>query len=379
MKCVYLLGAAGSIGQQTLEVIEKHPKQFLLVGCSLSHNQAMNVSILDRHPVEICCLRTPDERHFYQERYPNTHFVFGEKGLLELAEYPKPGILVNALSGSAGLHPTVRAIQAKKDIALANKETLVMAGDLIIPLVEQHKVNLLPIDSEHHAIWRLLEDTAIHEVHSITLTASGGAFRHVNRDDLSKVTIEEALQHPNWKMGAKITIDSATMMNKGLEVIEAHHLFKLPFDRIQTVLHEESLVHGIVTFKSGKTQLFMGPSDMKIPIYDALSYPNKPVYSHSIIAHCLSFKPMDVKRYPLLKLAYEVGEKGGLLPTVMNAANEAAVKLFLAKRIPFLAIESIVFQTVSSFRNVEKINLDLIIKTDYDIQKSLWDAYPEVR
>jgi len=375
MKDIFILGAAGSIGQQTLDVISAHIDQFRVVGYSLGKNKDVNQMILDHYPVEICCLRDSSEITEYQKRYPRVQFVFGDQGLIEVAQYPKKGILINALSGSSGLLPTVKAIMSGKDIALANKETLVMAGEIITSLVEKYNVRLLPIDSEHSAIWQLLEHEDINQIDTITITASGGSLRDYPREALKNVTVEEALKHPNWKMGAKITIDSATMMNKGLEVIEAHHLFGLPFDRIKTILHYESWVHGMITYKDGTIKASIGPSDMRIPIYYALAYPKRDDNKKTVHLDQLTFSPMDFERYPLLRLAYHVGQEGGLLPTVMNAANEAAVKLFLANKISYLQIEQIVIETINAFNNVDKIDLEMIINTDKRIQKSILDAY----
>jgi 1-deoxy-D-xylulose-5-phosphate reductoisomerase len=375
MKRIYILGAAGSIGEQTLDVISQMPDAFQLVGISLSTDHYKNQSILDRFQVEICCLRVSDDLPFYEHKYPNVQFVIGDQGLLDIASYPKSGILVNALSGSAGLKPTMRAIESGKDIALANKETLVMAGDLVIEAIQKYGVKLLPVDSEHSALWQTLKGESMDDVLKIIITASGGSLRHLDRSQLDNVTLSDALKHPNWSMGAKITIDSATMMNKGLEVIEAHHLFGLPYDQIETILHDESVVHGFVAFKDGTMKASLSVSDMRIPIAYALHYPNRVDYPHHLELSNLSFKPMDFDRFPLLKLSYEVGKTGGLLPTVMNAANEAAVKLFIHGDISFLEIESIIVQTVQNHHHILHPTLEEIIETDRSIQKHITDVY----
>lgn len=375
MKHLYLLGAAGSIGLQTLDVIEKDPSSFKLVGVSLSQHDAINDTILNRFNVEIACLRHHDQLIRYQQKYPQIRFVSGDEGLIILASYPKQGLFINALSGSVGLMPTVRAITSGKDIALANKETLVMAGDLINELVESYHVNLYPIDSEHSAIWQVLKGESVLDIDHLVITASGGSFRDLSREQLSHVTIDQALQHPNWSMGSKITIDSATMMNKGLEVIEAHHLFHLPYEKIKTVLHRESVVHGLVYFNDGTIKASLSLSDMRIPIAYALYYPHRTNYPHHLDLQDLHFSPMDFKRYPLLDLAYRVGEEGGLLPTVMNASNEAAVKLFLQGKIAFLDIERLVIETVQSYKNQHHPTLQTIIQTDQDVQEELFRRY----
>ncbi|PKK86749.1 MAG: 1-deoxy-D-xylulose-5-phosphate reductoisomerase, partial [Tenericutes bacterium HGW-Tenericutes-8] len=317
MKQVYLLGASGSIGVQTIDVIRKYHNEFKLIGVSFGNrNEAYTHDVIKHLKPEIVCLRDETKLASYQETYPNTVFVCGDSGLLTLAAYPKRGLLINALMGSIGLKPTVIAIKNHKDIALANKETLVMAGDLINGLVDKHQVKLLPIDSEHNAILQALQGEDIKDIQSITITASGGSFRDLKRTELKAVTKQDALKHPNWSMGDKITIDSATMMNKGLEVIEAHHLFKLDYDNIKTIIHKESIIHGMVTFKDESVKAVLGYPDMRMPILYALSYPNHyPLETKALdlgLLGNLTFKPMDYERFPLLKLAFEVGRKGGL-------------------------------------------------------------------
>ena len=375
MKHIYLLGATGSIGQQTLDVILKHPNQFHVVGLSLGTSMTTNELILESIQPEICCLRYEKQYAYFAKKYPNITFVYGDQGLIDVASYPKEGLFVNALSGSLGLEPTVAAIKTKKTIALANKETLVMAGDLIKSLVKEYGVALYPIDSEHSALWQLIQGEDVSSVKKMVITASGGSLRYLKREELSGVTIEQALAHPNWKMGAKITIDSATMMNKGLEVIEAHHLFDLPYESIETVLHDESVIHGLVYFNDGTIKASISPSDMRIPIQYALFYPNRQPFESTFELKDMHFKPMDYDRFPLLKLAYEVGKKGGLLPTVMQAANEAAVHLFLNQKITFTDIETIVFQTVQTFNNIQHPSLELIIQTNQMIQQHVMDRY----
>lgn len=375
MKNLYLLGAAGSIGMQTLDVILEEKDAFNLIGISLGSNDELNHTILKTHQPKIVCLRTPETLVDYKEQYPNMRFVYGDEGLLDIAKYPEKGLFINALSGSSGLMPTVFAITSGKDIALANKETLVMAGDHIKQLVAKHHVNLYPIDSEHSSLWQLLRGEDIHEISSLIITASGGSFRDLPREALKTVTIEDALKHPNWSMGKKITIDSATMMNKGLEVIEAHHLFDIPYDKIHTVLHNESIVHGMVSFIDGTVKASLSTSDMRIPIRYALHYPKRISHPTSLSLTSLNFKSMDFERFPLLALAYEVGKQKGLLPTVMNAANEAAVTLFLKSEISFLMIEDIVIQTVKEFINVLEPSLELIIETNHKIQHMVLDRY----
>jgi 1-deoxy-D-xylulose-5-phosphate reductoisomerase len=377
MKQLYLLGASGSIGGQTIDVIKQYQHEFKLVGVSFGNrNEAHTKAVIETFKPEIACLRDESSVSTYQQLYPNTTFVSGDDGLLAIAVYPKRGLLINALMGSVGLKPTVLAIKHQKDIALANKETLVMAGDLINDLVSEYHVKLIPIDSEHNAILQALQGEALKDIKSITITASGGSFRDLSRDDLKCVTKQDALKHPNWSMGDKITIDSATMMNKGLEVIEAHHLFRLPYDQIETLIHKESIIHGMVTFKDESVKAVLGFPDMRMPILYALSYPShfaldlKPL-NLGLLGQ-LTFKSMDYERYPLLQLAFEVGKKGGLYPVVMNAANEKAVSLFLNEQITFLDIETLVLKAVSTFKdNIAKPSLEDILACNQKIYESV--------
>lgn len=272
MKFIYLLGSTGSIGMQTLEVVKKYKNEFKLIGCSLGTDDKKNMNILDEFQPEIASLRYRNQMDNYVDKYPNTKFVYGDHGLIQISQYPKKGLLINALSGSVGLKPTIEAIKTYKDIALANKETLVMAGDIVNQYVRQYNVKLYPIDSEHSALWQTIDHENKDYIKKMVITASGGSFRDLNRSQLKDVTIKEALKHPNWVMGAKITIDSATMMNKGLEVIEAHHLFNLDYENIETVLHKESVVHGLTYFIDGTIKAALSISDMKIPIAYALFY-----------------------------------------------------------------------------------------------------------
>lgn len=377
MKSIFLLGGSGSIGLQTLQVIEHYPDQFKLVGISLGNrNHTSNELIIAKHQPEIVCLKDETHVDVYRAVSPKTKFVFKDEGLIALATYPKKGLLVNALMGSVGLLPTIKAIESKKDIALANKETLVMAGDLIRKYVNQYQVKLIPIDSEHNAILQAFLGERKEDIQLITITASGGAFRDLSREALVNVTKGDALKHPNWQMGAKITIDSATMMNKGLEVIEAHHLFELPYEQIKTIIHKESIIHGMITFKDESTKAVLGYPDMRMPILYALSYPRhlplniKPLDLETL--GTLSFKPMDFERFPLLKLAYKVGKLGGLYPTVMNAANEKAVALFLNNEITFLEIEKLVIDTVENFKNnIESPTLEDILRCNKEIYEKV--------
>ncbi|BCR36522.1 1-deoxy-D-xylulose-5-phosphate reductoisomerase [Mariniplasma anaerobium] len=375
MKNIYLLGSTGSIGTQSLDVLKKHKNDFKLIGCSLGSDESKNKNILSTFKPEIACLRFENQIKTYEKEFPMITFVSGDQGLIDLVRYPKQGLVINALSGSTGLIPTIEAIKTSKDIALANKETLVMAGDIVKEYLNKFNVKLFPIDSEHSALWQTIDHEDKLSIRKIVITASGGSFRDFTREELKNVTKKQALNHPNWEMGAKITIDSATMMNKGLEVIEAHHLFDLDYDAIETILHKESVVHGLTYFIDGTIKASLSVSDMRIPIAHALFYPKRVSYDKQLELTNLSFKPMDYQRFPLLKLAYEVGRKGGILPTVMNAANEAAVKLFLDEKINFLDIETIVFDYVAKTANIKMPTLEEIKEVNQNIQDEIIRKY----
>lgn len=375
VKNIYILGAGGSIGLQTLELLDNNP-DFNVVGLSLSSKDDINHTILSHFKPEICSLRTKEQLKTYPKMYPDIKFVYGDEGLIEVATYPKSGLLINALSGSIGLKSTVKAIESGKDIGLANKETLVMAGPIIKELVMKHKVMLLPIDSEHYALWQLLSKVNRSDVCKIAITASGGALRDLDRRELDNIKISDALSHPNWQMGPKITIDSATMVNKGLEVIEAHHLFSIPYENIETILHSESLVHAIIYLKDGTSIKSISANDMKIPISGVLYFPEESKYNLPITnPETLTFKSMDYIRYPMLHLAYEVGKLGGILPTIYNASNEAAVNLFLDGKISFREIESIILKYTLSADNILNPTLEEILEVDKTIKQKIYNAY----
>jgi len=316
MKKIVLLGATGSIGMQTIDVCLKHPDKFEIVGLSVGRNINLLQKILTKLTVKSVCIK--EYNQFLIDKYPDIDFYFGDTGLIDLVSLSDYQVLVNALVGFVGLMPTITAIKNKKNVALANKETLVVAGDIVNKLKNKYGVTIYPIDSEHSAIFQALQGNKINQVKKIIITASGGSFRNLSREDLKNVTVNDALNHPNWKMGAKITIDSATMMNKGFEVIEAHYLFDLPYNKIETILHYESIVHSMVEYNDNSIIAQLGNSDMRLPIQYAITYPDR----YNVIGSeeldfkkwsNLTFKEMDYDRYPLLKFAYEVGVKSGKL------------------------------------------------------------------
>ena len=377
MKGVYIVGASGSIGTQTLDVIREYHNEFKVVGLSLGRDLIKAKQIIEEFKPEIICLREKKELDLSYKPI----IVYGDEGLLTVASYHKfdKEVFVNALVGISGLMPTVVAINSKKDIALANKETLVVAGDIIKSLIKDKGVQLTPIDSEHSAILECLQGENKKDVKRLIITASGGSFRDKTREELIDVTKEMALAHPNWSMGSKITIDSATMMNKGFEVIEAHHLFDIPYNKIDTILHKESIVHSMVEYDDGVIKAAIGSADMHTPIAYALRYPkhehitNKPL---NLIGLNLHFEELSMDRYPCLEYAYYAVSRGGVYPAVLNASNEAAVWLFLNDRIKFLDIEKIIYDEIHNDKYESyDYSLDTIIKISNQIMNSIKERY----
>ena len=368
MKKIILLGASGSIGLQAIDVVLQHSTDFEIIGLSVGENLAQLDKILTViHPKYVCVKHAKDLLKL-KEKYQSINFYCGADGLISLVSLPEAEIVLNALMGFVGLTPTLEAIKLGKDIALANKETLVAGGMLVEEALKNSGSKLLPIDSEHSAILQCLQGNETKAVKRLIITASGGSFRDKSRADLETVSVSEALSHPNWNMGTKITIDSATMMNKGLEVIEAHWLFKLPYERITTVMHRESVIHSMVEFEDTSIIAQLGTPDMRLPIQYALTYPKRKVLNSTSLdfdsISTLHFEKLSTERFPLLKLAYEVGEKSGNLPAAMNGANEAAVELFVSGQIGFLQIEELVQKAVDNTYYVTNPNLDDIIRTD---------------
>ncbi|WP_099352451.1 1-deoxy-D-xylulose-5-phosphate reductoisomerase [Fredinandcohnia onubensis] len=371
MKKVSLLGATGSIGQQTLDVIEKHPEKLQLVAMSIGENVALGRKIIQKFSPKLVSVKSKETYELFKSEFSsNIRFVYGDEGLIEVATLDEATIVLNSVVGSVGLLPTLKAIEAKKTIALANKETLVTAGHLVMDAANQNGVSILPVDSEHSAIFQCLQGEKEKNVEKIILTASGGSFRDRTREELKDVTIEDALNHPNWSMGAKITIDSATMMNKGLEVIEAHWLFNLPYEQIEVLLHKESIIHSMVEFHDSSVIAQLGTPDMRVPIQYAFSYPDRFQMAASKERlrlweiGKLHFSKPDFDRFRCLGFAFQAGKTGGTLPTVLNAANEEAVSGFLNGKISFLQIEDIIEGTIEKHDIVQHPSLDIIQEVD---------------
>lgn len=380
MKYLYIVGSCGSIGTQTLDIVRDNPTDYRVIGMSVGSNLELAGKLINEFKPEIVCFRKEEHISLVSLEY-SPLIVFGDSGLLEIAKYHKyeNEVFVNALVGMSGLMPTVEAIKVLKNICLANKETLVVAGDIINQMVKDYKVSLTPIDSEHSAILQCLQGERKEDVKRLIITASGGSFRDKKREELSNVTKEMALKHPNWKMGQKITIDSATMMNKGFEVIEAHYLFDLPYEKIDTILHPGSIVHSLVEFNDGTIKAELGTADMHTPIAYALRYPNhdlKTSHNLNLFGLNLKFEELSQERFPCLKYAYLAASKKGIYLTALNAANEAAVYLFLNDKIKFLEIEEIIFNEISKpiYENIE-YNLENIVYYSKKIMQEIIEKY----
>ena len=378
---LYILGATGSIGDQTLDIVRRSKGKFEVVSIAANKSIDKVKRIIDEFNPKFVSVGLESSMNELALLYPNVEFGFGEDGLVRAAVYGElnDDLVVNAVVGSVGLLPTYYAIKKGRNIALANKETLVIGGDLIKPMLVENNVVLLPIDSEHSAIMQCMNGESRNTVDNIIITASGGSFRDKSREQLKGVTVKDALQHPNWSMGAKITIDSATMMNKGLEVIEAHHLFDVPYNNIKTVLHKESIIHSLVEYNDSSMIAHLGNPDMRVPISYAINYPERVPYKGKkldlVELGSLHFEELSEARFPMLKYAYMAGKKGGLLPTVLNAANEAAVSLFLSGKITFLQIEEIVLECINKFNDEEELSLNSILSKDNLVKDYVYKSY----
>ncbi|SFB57210.1 1-deoxy-D-xylulose 5-phosphate reductoisomerase [Cohnella sp. OV330] len=368
-KKVAVLGSTGSIGTQTLDVVSRDPDAYEVVSLAAGTRHEQLLEQAHRFKPKLVSIGSKTLADQIRADLPaGTKLVWGEEGLIEAAAAAGADYVVCALMGSLGLKSTLAAIDAGATIGLANKETLVTAGHIVTRRAADRGVPLLPIDSEHSAIFQCLNGEDRGAIQRLVITASGGSFRDRGRSELIDVTVEDALRHPNWTMGAKITIDSATMANKGLEVIEAHWLFDLPYDRIDVVLHPESIVHSMVEFVDTSVMAQLGNPDMRVPIQYALTYPERrpsPASPLDLLrAGTLRFKEMDFERYPCLRMAYEAGRAGGTAPTVFNAANEVAVARFLNREIPFLAIEEIVESALAAHATTAEPDLEEIAFAD---------------
>lgn len=369
MKRISILGSTGSIGTQTLDIVKQHPEQFKVEALAAGNNIALLLSQIKEFQPSIVSVQNKAAADcLYKDLPRGIELYYGEEGLIEVAASSETDIVVIAVVGSIGLKPTLAAIDKGKTIAFANKETLVAAGQLVTDRARSKGVRLIPIDSEHSAIFQCLNGESPHRIRAVTLTASGGSFRDHTRDELVHVTVKQALQHPNWFMGSKLTIDSATMANKGLEIIEAHWLFGVPYGQIQVLIHPESIIHALVEFVDGSIIAQLNVPDMRVPIQYALTYPEKMSNSSAPLNLAevgkLNFREMDKDRFPMIRYAYECGKIGGTATTVFNAANEAAVARFIRGEISFLDIERIVCSLISKHDAIIQPSLEAILETD---------------
>lgn len=364
MKRLAILGSTGSIGRQTLEVVAANPNRFSVYALAAGRDvEALRRQVEAFRPA-LAGLGSTD----VEARDFPVPLLRGEEGLVALATAPEVDLVVVATSGAAGLAPTLAAIRTRKEIALANKEVLVMAGEIVAAEARAYGVTLRPVDSEHSAIWQCLQGESPAAVERLILTASGGPFRTWPKERLAGITPQEALSHPVWRMGPKITVDSATLFNKGLEVIEAHHLFGVPYERIEVVVHPQSIVHSLVEFCDGSIKAQLGFPDMRLPIQYALGYPERLPHRYTAVRWpelgSLSFEPVDEERFPCLRLAREAGRAGKTYPAVLSAADEVAVALFLDRRIGFLDIPRLIAGALEAHRPAGSVDLPSIYAAD---------------
>lgn len=371
MKKITLLGSTGSIGTQTLEVID-FLEDYKIHALSCGKNIALLIKQIEKYKPERVCTSDYEDAKIIKEKFPKLDVLHSGEGLVEIAKDKQNDITLVATSGKVGLKPTLAAIENKIDIALANKETLVMAGDIVMKKARENGVKILPVDSEHSAIFQCLADKN-NPPYKLIITASGGPFLNKTREQMQNSNALDALKHPRWHMGRKITIDSATLMNKGLEVIEAHHLFNMDYNDIKVVIHPQSLVHSFVEFIDGSMLAQVGFPSMHIPIQYALTYPKRlkgiKTDGFNLWGQTMSFEKPDFGKFRCLKLAYEAGKEGSSATVVLNAANEVAVNDFLSGKIHFLDIEKTVYKALEEHNTIKDISLDDIFELDREVRK----------
>ncbi|PIQ08144.1 MAG: 1-deoxy-D-xylulose-5-phosphate reductoisomerase [Ignavibacteriales bacterium CG18_big_fil_WC_8_21_14_2_50_31_20] len=368
-KKVFILGSTGSIGVSTLDVIRLHKDSFEVEGLTANRNIELLFKQIREFNPKYVVVKDENLANSFKDNLPNgTIFLSGENGLIKATREAEYDILLSALVGFAGLQPTIEGIKKGKRIALANKETLVVAGEIITQLVKQYNAELIPVDSEHSAIFQCLTGEKNNEIEKLILTASGGPFFSKSKEELKHVTIAQALKHPNWEMGNKVTIDSATMMNKGLEMIEAHWLFNLPASKIEVIIHPQSIVHSMIEFIDGSIKAQLSKPDMRLPIQYALTYPNRMPNSFTNTKlteiESLTFHKPDFAKFECLQLAFDVLETGGTAPAILNAANEIAVDMFLKGKVSFVEIPEMIKNALNHVENKSKPDLETIIEYD---------------
>jgi len=374
-KQISIIGSTGSIGTQALEVIEKIQDKFEILALSGGDNLALLMQQIQKFKPKVVCVKSSSAKVELERRFNDTKFLCGDEGLVEICSDNNNDLILVAVSGKIGLKPTLAAIKNGINIALANKETLVMAGEIVMNAAKENGVNILPVDSEHSAIHQCLKGVFgnISEVKKIIITASGGPFREKTIEEIKAATVEETLAHPKWNMGKKITVDSATLMNKGLEVIEAHHLFKTSYDDIEVVIHPQSIIHSAIEYVDGSVIAQIGLPSMHIPIQYALTYPERMegIKSDSfsfLDAKRFDFEPPDLQKFPCLRLAYEAGKSGGSAPICLNAANEEAVFTFLQGKIKLYEIFTTVDKMLSEHTLIKNPSIDEILAIDEEVR-----------
>lgn len=381
MKNIMLLGSTGSIGTQTLEVVRSNEDMKVVSLAAYQNIDLLEKQIAEFAPEVVCVYREEKALELKKRLQGRSKVTVltGMEGLIACATVSSGDIAVAAIVGMIGIRPVIEAIQGKKDIAFANKETLVTAGHLIMPLVEKMGVKLLPVDSEHSAIFQCLQGACHKEIENLILTASGGPFRGKKREELKKVTLQDALKHPNWSMGKKITVDSSTMVNKGLEVIEARWLFDISFDRIQVIIQPQSIIHSMVEFRDGAVMAQLGTPDMRLPIEYALCYPERRQCMGERLdfkgISAITFEQPDTETFRGLALAYEAGKIGGSMPTVLNAANERAVSLFLQEKISYLAMAELIESAMEAHKVIAKPSLEEILACEQEVYRYIDGRY----
>jgi 1-deoxy-D-xylulose-5-phosphate reductoisomerase len=369
-----ILGSTGSIGTQVLEVVRQHPDTFEIIALTANSSwELLSEQIREFSPkIALIC----NDEHYSdlkQSSNSETEILSGIENLITIVTHPEVDTVLNSLVGFSGFIPTVEALKSGKKVALANKESLVVGGELIHDILDSYSGTLVPVDSEHSAMLQSIVGERSENIEKIIITASGGPFRDLSKEQMEQVTLEQALDHPNWDMGAKITIDSATMMNKGLEIIEAKWLFDIPVSKIEPVIHPQSIIHSIVTFVDGSSKAQLGPPDMKVPIIYALTYPERLNLDTPRMdwgrAQELTFSPVDYDKFPCLRLAIDSIETGGVAPAVLNAANEVAVKRFLNKEINYIGIPKIVEGCLSKIELSQEMKINSLIEIDKETRE----------
>lgn len=383
MKNICIIGATGSIGTQTLDVLRREKGKFNLIAISANSSYNKVMEIIEEFNPKYVVMSEKNAFNIIEDyivlNNKNITLLYGIEGMEKIVQLDEVDMVVTSVVGMIGLTPTMKAIEAKKDIALANKETLVVAGELVMEAARKHGVKILPVDSEHSAIFQSIQGNQLKSIKNIILTASGGPFRGKKINELTNITPDEALKHPNWSMGKKISIDSATLMNKGLEVIEAKWLFDVDYNQIKVVVHPQSVVHSGVEYVDGSVIAQMGTPDMRLPIQYALNYPTR----EDQIAESLDFYKIgqldfeepDIETFKCLKLAYKAGKIGKLMPTILNGANEACVDLFLNKSIGFLQIGDIIEEAMNRFDYDKELTLENIIRLDKEVRDYIYESY----